>query len=82
MTGRPTAAYSHTTGALVRDICNCQPVLSPDGRKLAHTVDKNDMITLYVADSNGRNPRRVARGQLVDEVGVAWQPLAASGLGR
>jgi Tol biopolymer transport system component len=56
------------------------PAISPDGRRIAFTVDKHGATQLYVIDSDGANPKVIAgvptlRGDL------AWAPDSSSLVG-
>jgi Tol biopolymer transport system component len=49
------------------------PAISPDGRRIAFTVENNDATQLYVIDSDGQHAREVAKG-LAIRGDVSWTP--------
>ncbi|CAA9502719.1 MAG: tolB protein precursor, periplasmic protein involved in the tonb-independent uptake of group A colicins [uncultured Sphingomonas sp.] len=51
-----------------------QPVFSPDGRRIAFVSDRSGAESLWVADSDGTNARRVTTGEDDIWVSPAWSP--------
>lgn len=49
------------------------PAISPDGRRIAFTVDAPDSMQLYVIDSDGQHARAVAK-ELAIRGDVSWTP--------
>ncbi len=51
-----------------------QPVWSPDGRHIAFRSDRDGVMSIYVADADGTNVRRVTDGGFSGDEQPAWLP--------
>lgn len=50
------------------------PSPSPDGKKVAYTSDEGGEANIWVADSDGKNPKKLTDGSRRQIVGISWSP--------